>query len=222
MQFFQYIKYFFYLASNWGLQTAFHIIPREISGEKKYGLHTTGADELESLRKKGIDTSHSTIYMPASYDLLETFFSETAPHGIKHLLDIGCGKGRAMCVAAHFNIPKVTGLELSAEFCIEARLNLEKTKHRFPSLQYEVINNDAFYFEIPSTVDCIFLFNPFDEMIMDAVLENIENSIDASPRKITVIYLNPLHQDLFKSYGYDEVFHHQKIKYLEGSVFMKK
>ena len=51
MRFFTYTKYFFYLAFNWNLKIAWHIIFKEINGEKKYGINTTGADELLALDK---------------------------------------------------------------------------------------------------------------------------------------------------------------------------
>ena len=76
MKFFAYIKYFFYLSFNWNIKIAVHILLQEIKGEKKYGITTTGADELKSLEKKGIDTDHSTIYMPVSYDLLQDLFNQ--------------------------------------------------------------------------------------------------------------------------------------------------
>jgi hypothetical protein len=76
MALFTYIRYFFYLAYNWNLRIAIHIIQKEIKGENKYGIRTTGADELHGLEKKGIDISHATIYMPASYDMLEDIFTE--------------------------------------------------------------------------------------------------------------------------------------------------
>ncbi|MEI9958837.1 MAG: hypothetical protein WDM90_21565 [Ferruginibacter sp.] len=75
MKFFSYIKYFFYLAIKWDIKIARYIIKQEIKGEKKYGINTTGADELRALEKRGIDTDHSTIYMPVSYDLLEEIFT---------------------------------------------------------------------------------------------------------------------------------------------------
>ena len=50
-----------------------------------------------------------------------------------------------------------------------------------------------FYFEIPDDVDCIFFFNPFDEVIMSAVVENILESLYKNhPRKIIIAYANPL------------------------------
>lgn len=221
MHTFQFIKYFLYLASNWDLRIAWHIIKNETRGEKEYGIHTTGANELHSLEKKGIDISHATIYMPASYDMLETVFSEIKKLNPKHFLDIGCGKGRAMCVAAHYNFEKLTGIDFSKELCEQAKVNLDNTKKNFPSLSYNVINNDAFYYQVPDDVDCIFLFNPFDEMIMSGVIENIDMSLERSPRNIHIIYLNPLNKELFLANGYKEIFHIKKLKYLEGSILKK-
>ena len=221
MQTLRYIQYFFYLASNWNPGIAWHIIKNEIRGEKKYGINSTGADELHSLEKKGIDISHATIYMPASYDLLEKVFQQVPVHSVSHFIDIGSGKGRAMCVAAHAGITKMSGLDLSKELCGDALKNLAITKTIFPSLNYKIINNDAFYFEIPEDADCIFLFNPFDEVVMSAVLGNIRASLEEYPRKMTVIYLNPLQKHLFIEEGYKEVFHTKKMNYLEASILIK-
>ncbi|MFZ1371372.1 MAG: hypothetical protein WAR78_13375, partial [Ferruginibacter sp.] len=85
-------------------------------------------------------------------------------------------------------------------------------------LQYTVINNDAFYFEIPEDVDCIFLFNPFDEIIMSAVVNNIFRSLQNNPRKISIIYVNPLHKELFLKAGYTQTWQTKKMKYIEAVI----
>ncbi len=203
------------------MRIAWHIVNKEIKGEKKYEIETTGSDELHELEFKGIDISHATIYMPASYDLLEAVLNEIKPYTLNHFLDIGSGKGRTMCVAAHHGFTKVTGIDFSIELCKKATKNLETTKKKFPSLSYKLINNDAFYFEIPAEVDCIFLFNPFDDMIMSGVIENIDISLEKIPRDIYVIYLNPLYKKLFTDKGYQEIFYTKKLKYLEGSILKK-
>lgn len=219
---FKFIRYFFYLAVNWNIRIAWHIIKQESSGEKKYGIDTTGADELRSLEDKGIDISHATIYMPASYDLLENFFSRINLKEYHHFVDIGCGKGRAICVAASFGAKKITGVELSKDLCVSAKENLQETKEKYPDFIYDVYNNDAFYFHIEKDVDCIFMFNPFDETIMSGVLENIEASLQKNPRKITVIYINPLQKHLFLESGFKEKYHYQKLHYLEGSILERE
>ena len=218
MKIFSYLQYFFYLGINWNWRIAFTIIGQEISGEKKYNIATTGADELKSLSKKGIDTSHATMYMPISYMLIEEIFRQIPSTSKKHFLDIGCGKGRAMCVAAHNGINTITGVDFSKDLCEDALANLQRTKEQFPALQYAVITKDAMNFEIPADVDCIFLFNPFDVVIMGAVVSNIMESIQDHPREIVVAYANPIYINLFLDEGFIEIFHTKEMKYLEAAI----
>ncbi len=230
MKFFSYLRYFLYLAYNWNVGIAWHIIMQEIKGEKKYSINTTGADELNKLEKKGIDISHATIYMPVSYILLEEIFSQlnsNKPQTINpkqqaHFLDIGCGKGRALCVAAHQGFRTVTGIDFAKDLCVAANENLSITKQNIPALNYKVINNDAFYFEIPDDVDCIFFFNPFDEFIMSAVVNYICTSLQENPRKLNIIYVNPLHKEYFLKAGFIETWYIKKMKYLEVSILENK
>ena len=218
MKIFFYLQYFFYLGINWNWRIAFTIIGQEISGEKKYNIATTGADELKTLSKKGIDTSHATMYMPISYMLIEEIFRQIPSTSKKHFLDIGCGKGRAMCVAAHNGFNTITGVDFSKDLCEDALANLKRTKEQFPALQYAVITKDAMNFEIPADVDCIFLFNPFDVVIMGAVVSNIMESIQDHPREIVVAYANPIYINLFLDEGFIEIFHTKEMKYLEAAI----
>jgi SAM-dependent methyltransferase len=227
---FSYIKYFYFLFINWNIRIAWVMIVQEVKGEKKYGINTTGADELYKLEKQGIDISHATIYMPVSYTLLEEIFKQLnafkplnppqdpADKPLNYFLDIGCGKGRALCVAAHQGFKQVTGLDFARDLCEAAKENLAIIKQKIPALEYKVINNDAFYFEIPADVDCIFFFNPFDEIIMSGVVNNICTSLKTNPRKLTIIYVNPLHKELFLKAGFKETWYSKKMKYLEASI----
>lgn len=218
MKIFAYLQYFFYLGVNWNFRIAFTIIVQEIKGEKKYNINTTGADELKSLSKKGIDISHATMYMPVSYLLVEKIFSQLPPKPSLHFLDIGCGKGRALCVAAHQGYTHITGIDFSKDLCDDAIVNLNTTKQKLPTLKYEVITKDAMNFEIPADVDCIFLFNPFDVVIMGAVVFNIMESAREYPREIIIAYANPLYEELFLEEGFKEIFHTKEMKYLEAVI----
>ncbi len=219
MKEFTYLRYFFYIGFNWNFKIAWHIFNHERRGEKKYGLHTSGIDELNQMEKNGVDIEHATIYMPASYDLLEELFHFVFKQPIRHFLDIGCGKGRAVCVAGHYGAAKSTGIDFSTTLCTAAKENCRQTKDKTPSTAYEIINNDAFYFEIPEDVDCLLLFNPFDEVIMSGVVDNIQQSLHRHPRKLFIIYINPLYSDLFEEIGCREIYHTKKLRYLEASVY---
>ena len=218
MKFFTYIKYFFFLLYNWNFKVAWYMMRQEIKGEKKYKINTTGADELLKLEDKGIDITHATIYMPVSYYLLEEIFQQLPATCRNHFLDIGCGKGRALCMAAHLGFRKVTGLDFSKDLCEIATVNLTTTKQNIPRFEYHVINNDAFYYAIPDDVDCIFFFNPFDEIIMSGVVNNIFESLQNKPRKLNIIYVNPLHKELFLKAGYTETWYSKKMKYIEAVI----
>ena len=221
MKIFPFIQYFFYLGINWNWRIAFHILSHEIKGEKKYGIHTTGSDELKKTEATGVDISHATVYMPASYLLLEEVFTKLPPGELNHFLDIGCGKGRALCVAAHHGFNTVTGIDFSNKLCGEAEANLQHTKHILPALNFLIINKDAATFEIPPAADCIFFFNPFDQFIMSAVAKNILNSYKKNPRNIFIIYLNPLYKKELLQIGFTEIFYTCKMKYMEAVILKK-
>ncbi len=222
MKIFSFIQYFFYLGINWNWKIAFHILLHEIKGEKKYSINTTGWDELKKTRAAGIDISHATMYMPANFLLLEEVFAKLPLEKRNHFLDIGCGKGRALCVAAYMGFKKVTGIDFSNEFCIIAEENLQQTKSKYPLLDYSVINKDAATIEIPADVDCIFLFNPFDQFIMKKVAKNIQESYRKNPRNIFIIYLNPLHKKELIQIGFKEFYYTIKMKLLEALILQIK
>jgi len=220
---FTYIKYFFYLAWNWNIPIAIFIIYHEIKGEKKYGISTSGYDELKHLQEKGIDISHSTIYMPANYYMLEKMMFEInkLPHN-KTFLDIGCGKGRAMAVAAQHSFKRITGIDISKEFVEETKRNLAVVQEKFPDASFEVVLQDAFYYPIPGHISVIFIFNPFDEVIMSSVVENILMSQEKNPRTVWVIYINPLYENLFLNSGFVKTLSHKKLNWLQGAIFEKR
>ncbi|MFT3680740.1 MAG: class I SAM-dependent methyltransferase [Ferruginibacter sp.] len=220
MKFFNYIHYFFYLGINWNWRLAFTTIMQEIRGELKYGIDSSGFDELKKLKKDGVDISHATIYMPASYLLLEKVFDQLPAGTRSHFLDIGCGKGRAICVAAFFGFHKITGIDFYPELCQKALDNIRVIQSKNKAANFEIINTDAINYTIPADADCIFLFNPFDDTVLKKVLGNILDSHKKHKRQVCVIYLNPIYKQLFTDTGFREIWHYKKQQYFEGSLLL--
>lgn len=221
MKLFTYLRYFIFLASRWDLKFAWKNIKDEIRGENYYGINSTGISQLNHLRKKGIDITHATNYMPAPYRLLEPVFSYLQPLRLTHLLDVGSGKGRVLCVAALSGFKDVTGLELSAKFCKEAEKNLIQFNKRC-NFNWRLINNDAFYFEIPDKTDCICIFNPFDEFILEGVINNISISLENHPRELYIIYITPFYREMFFNCGFDVYATFHPEEFLEAIILKKK
>lgn len=219
MKFVHYFKYFFYIGFNWNFRLAFFNIYHEIRGEKKYGIDTSKLNDLKNLSIKGNNLSHAENYQGANYFLLEKVFSYLQNiEANKNLVDYGCGKGRVLTVAAFYGFNKITGIDFAKELCEEAKKNLTSVQLKFPEKTFNVIHINAVDYKIENDTNFFFFFNPFDEVIMLAVVKKILYSLKVNPRQVYVIYLNPLHKEIFLSAGFEEVYHFQKLYYIHASV----
>jgi hypothetical protein len=55
---------------------------------------------------------------------------------------------------------------------------------------------------------------------MLAVAKNILASLKLNPREIYAVYLNPVHKEIFLSAGFEQIFHYEKLKYIQATIFM--
>lgn len=221
-QFIAYTRYFFYIAFNWNLRLAIFIIRHEIRGEKKYGISTTGIDDLSASVAKD-EREHASIYQPANYFIAEKLFNELDKNDLDGtFLDVGCGKGRILAMAAFYGFKEITGIDFSAQLCHEAiqQSFLIEEKIRQAEITIECV--DARQFEIPAAVSVIFMFNPFDELVMADFMKQVQRTLHHNPRKIKILYANPVCRKQLLDAGFNEIFNFRKLTYLEGSVFINR
>ncbi|MDP4132205.1 MAG: class I SAM-dependent methyltransferase [Bacteroidota bacterium] len=222
MRFIPYLRYFWYITWHWDPFIALFTIYHEVRGEKKYHIHTMGEDELISLKEKGVDISHASIYMPLNYYVLEKLMEEIIKYdGNKTFLDIGCGKGRAMIVAAAYGFDRVWGVDFSKDFCEEAETITTLYARANPGTHFTVIQADASAYDIPEEISTIFLFNPFDEVMMWLVVSRIVQSQENHPRCIRILYANPQHKSVFLDFGFTEIFRLNKWNFFEAVILQK-
>lgn len=101
-------------------------------------------------------------------------------------LDLGCGKGRSLLIAARMGFRRVIGVEFAAELVATARKNI-----RVMGVSNAiVIDADAADFRLPEGNQVIFLFNPFGQVVVRKVVANLERPREG---KLYVIYSNPIH-----------------------------
>ena len=219
----QSLNYFFYIAFHHGPVLAIKLLVDERRGEKKYGLDTTDVLVMKELQSKAPNAVHSNEYMPASYILMEKTFAEVNKfdHN-KTFLDIGCGTGRALFVAAANGFTKISGIELYAPYCKLVEKYIISKQSEYPAATISVIGADAATYQIPDNIQTIFFYNPFDEYIMDKVLQHILASLKRSPRRLFVVYLSPIYKSRFLEYGFEEIFHAKRFNYIEASVLKKE
>lgn len=217
------IKLFWYFAINWNPVLACFILWHEIKGERKYGITTSRPVALSNLTITGGNTAHSSRYEAVNYFILEALLGklQTLSHETS-FTDLGCGKGRAMAVAAHFGFTWIQGVDFAKEVCLSAELHMQKTKERFPRLNYRVFNQNVLDYTIQPFEKVFFLFNPFDEDTLSAFLEKVNQSLEKFPRTIYFLYASPKFVETFFEFEYEPVYRKRKLKWLDGVILKKE
>jgi SAM-dependent methyltransferase len=228
MKYFYYLRLFFYIAFNWNTRLACFTVYHEIKGEKKYKINTSKIEKVKKFSIKGDNLEHAELYQGANYYLLEKVFahletiedSQDTGEAIKNILDFGCGKGRVLTVAAYYGFSKITGVEFAKELCDTARKNIIPVQQKFPEKIFNVIHANAANYKIDIDTNVFFFFNPFNEIVMLNVVKNILQSLKENPREAFIVYINPVHKEVFMSAGFEEIYHFEKLKYIKASILM--
>jgi SAM-dependent methyltransferase len=219
MKLIYYLRYFFFIGVNWNFRLAFFSIWHEIQGERKYNLNSIGLDKLRNLSIKGDNLAHASIYQASNYYILEKGFNYLRSINENNsIVDFGCGKGRALVVAAYFEFKNITGIDFATALCISAEQNIQKTKLLYPSATFNVVCDDVVNYKIKKEQNVFFFFNPFDEVVMLEVIKNILASLKEKSRKVYIMYVNPVHKEIFLSAGFEEEYYKRKMHYLELSI----
>lgn len=161
----------------------------EMYHEVHFGISTRQPASLTELGYA--DDEYVNYEAPAYRTLLRAFSHLDVQPGRSVFLDYGCGRGRALTVAATLPFRKVIGVELVPELLACARSNFAGARQRLACREAEFICANAADYPPPDDVDHIYFFNPFRGPILDKVVDAIRASWRRAPRPLTIVYLNP-------------------------------
>jgi len=164
--------------------------------DRKYGVETTRMVQITPTGSPNF--SHGTRYQATGEAVIRWCIENCGlPYSETTFVDIGCGKGRVVMVAAMYGFKRVLGVEYSPELAAVCRKNLEKLTMSagLPALHgvlapCEVIEGDAVEFQVPEGNLLAFFNNPFDEVVHKQVLRNLA----ASPGKVRIAHFGPGHE----------------------------
>jgi SAM-dependent methyltransferase len=107
-------------------------------------------------------------------------------------VDLGCGKGRALLMAAEHPFRRILGIDFSEVLCRDAEANVASFARRFPARlrcpRVEVACADVCDLAVPEGDVVFYLFNPFEPPVLERVLARIAAAARASPRRILIAY----------------------------------
>lgn len=159
-----------------------------------HGTETSGCISGADFPAVSLSSSYTTVYLGSPPSTIRAALSALP---IKHedftFVDIGCGKGRALILAAEFPFRRLFGVEIAGALCEVARTNVALNpmwKERI-----SIINEDATRFIFPEGPIVLFFFDPFFARVLRRVLANLERQLRRSRRPAYLVYTS-IYEDL--------------------------
>ena len=172
--------------------------------EKLNGLNLETVVNREILKiSVKANIRHATYYQPITCRNLKLILQEAQKTQIAfdHFIDIGAGKGKACFYAArHFKVRKITGVEFSLGLVKVANKN--KSIFGLPNISF--LNEDAANFVLPAGKCLVFLFNPFDNVILEKFIANNYEHFKANESVIAYAY--DVHRESLLLNGFRTIF----------------
>ncbi|MFI5557885.1 class I SAM-dependent methyltransferase [Amycolatopsis japonica] len=166
-------------------------IDRQTPFDSVYEVDTAESVELWELpEEERLQIGRNARYSPTP---VRTVRNVLAKCDVRHeemtFVDVGCGKGRVLLLAAELPFRRIVGVEASKTLCEIARSNvIAASKTRDGCGRIEVINADATLFDIPDDAGLFYFYEPFSTEVSSAVLERIEESIRQHPRSVILCF----------------------------------
>lgn len=166
------------------------------------------ADRAQDV-KRGIDTSapggslqsvftDDTGYEPLPYRSIRRVHGRLAVSANDVLFDVGCGKGRIFCYFAQTPIRRCVGIERVPLYVAAARDNARRLRRSAP---IEVRQENAAETDYTEAT-IILIFNPFGPGTMARVREQVYRSVEAAPRRVRIVYVNALFDQVWAEAGW--------------------
>ncbi len=176
---------------------AFHAVMRlsDRLADAWYGVSTWRERRYDPAEAERTRFRDPQTNMAAYYLRLFALRRHLAPGRDDVFVDLGCGAGRALFVFAAAGIACSRGLDFHDEALRAARVNARRFRRR---AKVEIVAGDAAEFRF-SDETLVFLFNPFGDLTLRAVLANLRASLAERPRRVRIGYYHPVHRAVFEA-----------------------
>lgn len=146
---------------------------------------------IYDLTRIGEHQEHGTALVSTSLDFLTQLIKDLenaigGPLEKNLFVDYGSGKGAAIIHAKELGFKKTIGIEFAKELNDQALKNIKALNLDNVISLYA----DATSYILPNDISVIYFFNPFDEVVMQKVIDTIVAQKDSFENDVYVIYGN--------------------------------
>lgn len=166
--------------------------------DARHGVDTGGVIPQSALDVVDPNWVHGSAYVATGpVDFAAVLAPFELDYAATSFIDLGCGKGRVLLMAGALPFARVVGVEYSTQLAGIARDNLQRYRGPRAAGGIAVQTCDATRFEYPPGDLVVFMYHPFDEVIMRQVVQGLVALAQAQPRRLVVLYFKPVYAALW-------------------------
>ena len=140
---------------------------------------------------------------------------QLTPDGV--FVDVGCGKGRILLLAAEHGFGRVVGLEISPNLSEIAQRNIAAYKQNAQSTaSISVVCTNILHHQFKHEETVFFLYSPFEREVTQQFLEMVRESIRQNPRSVFLVIDELRFPELLEN---DNLFEHAFTYRYGAAVF---
>jgi SAM-dependent methyltransferase len=170
--------------------------------DTRYGISTRGVLENSDVLDAAAQVPDGYAYQASP---LGKFRRLIAASGVTpsetSFVDLGCGRGRALVLAAELGFRTVIGVELDPVLAEQAEENVTRwigarSAGQDDGRKFSVQRCDAASIALPTGAVIVYLYNPFGSETLNRVLDVIIPAASTGLSSVTLCYYNPVHANV--------------------------
>lgn len=180
--------------------------PRDAVWDQRLGVQTFGfiPDVGDTT-----DADWQGHYSPTPYRDVFAVLKHAGLTAEDVVVDLGCGLGRVVFAANRLGARRAVGVEIDPKL---HRQCLDSIRHGgYTADRVEFVCTPAQNFWHDDTT-VLFMFHPFGSGTLRSVIEGLDAALDARPRPLRLIYVNPVHDDVIASSRHLEQVEHWPLR----------
>lgn len=153
--------------------------------------------EFVSVEDLGLPRDRAHFHSSSGGPALARVFSTIDIPAGSVAIDLGSGKGGAVCTLSRIGFAEVIGVEMSATLVEIARRNAMRLRCR----NVRFIQADASTFSDYDRATHVYMYNPFPCAVMTQAMAHLTASMRRAPRRVVIVYRNAECHDAIMASG---------------------
>ena len=197
-------------------------LAEEAKFDRRRGVQTSARIDPKTLSVIGAHRASAVRYQPISEGSFQTLLARLvdlvgAALPLYRFIDMGCGMGKVLLLAAEYPFQQVIGVEFAPELVAICEKNLREDRAALQRRCHAttVTLADAADFSFPRGPLVVFLYNPFGPEVLAPLLNNLCCAERSGAYEDFVVYHNAQHAQLLEEAGFTPVWENQGDRILK-------